>query len=107
LVVVEPGVQVVEDYGEEVFFVDGWYWLRTDGRWYRSRHHTGGWAFVEPRYVPGRLAHVPPGQYKHWKREMKAEKAMAKEERRMVKEERHEERREERDEGHGHGKGKR
>ncbi|MBL8940196.1 MAG: hypothetical protein JNM69_36955 [Archangium sp.] len=26
LVVVQPGVQVVEDFDEEVFFVDGWYW---------------------------------------------------------------------------------
>jgi hypothetical protein len=90
LVVVEPGVQVVEDYGEEVFFVDGWYWLRADGRWYRSRHHRGGWVFVEPRYVPSRIVQVPPGRYKHWKRAMKEEKAMAKEER-----------------GKGHGKEKR
>ena len=37
LVVVQPGVQVVQDYGDEVFFVDGWYWCRRDNYWFRTR----------------------------------------------------------------------
>lgn len=66
LVVVSPGIQVVEDYGDEVYFVDSWYWVRHDGRWYRARDHRGGWVFVE-RGVPTRLVKLQPGKYKHFK----------------------------------------
>jgi hypothetical protein len=65
---VQPGVQVVEDYDEEVFFVDGRYWMRApDGRWCRARDHRGGWVYVEPRVVPARLVRMPPGHYKHYR----------------------------------------
>ena len=37
LVYIQPGVQVVEGYGEEVFFYGGWYWCRRPGGWYRAR----------------------------------------------------------------------
>jgi hypothetical protein len=67
LVVVSPGVQVVPEVDEEVFFTDGWYWVRRDKAWYRSRVHTGGWAVVPVRAVPARLVKVPPGHYKRWK----------------------------------------
>ena len=40
----EPGVQVVEDNDEEVFFVDGYYWHPgPDGVWFRTRTWRGGW----------------------------------------------------------------
>jgi hypothetical protein len=94
LVVVEPGIQVVPDYGEEVFFVDGWYWHRGGSVWYRTRDHRGGWVVVEPRYVPVRLTRIPPGHYKHWKAERKWEKAERREEKREEKAERREEKRE-------------
>lgn len=68
LVVVSPGVQVVEDYGDEVFFVDGWYWCRRDTHWFRTRDHRGGWVVVDRRYVPATLVKVPPGHYKHYKK---------------------------------------
>ena len=68
LVVVEPGVQVVEDHDEEIFFVDGWYWLRGEQAWYRSRDHRGHWVVVGPKMVPARLLKFPPGHYRHWKR---------------------------------------
>ena len=42
LVVVQPGVQVVEDNDEEVFFVDNYYWVRRGPNWYRARDHRGG-----------------------------------------------------------------
>jgi hypothetical protein len=74
LVVVSPGVQVVPEVDEEVFFTDGYYWVRRDSVWYRSRVHTGGWVVVPGRAVPGRLVKIPPGHYKHWK-PAKAEKA--------------------------------
>lgn len=67
LVVVQPGVQVVEDFDDEVFFVDGWYWCRRDGRWFRTKSHRGGWVFVE-RGVPMSLVKLPPGQYRKWKK---------------------------------------
>lgn len=72
LVVVQPGVQVVEDYDEEVFFVDGWYWTRRDARWYRAKDHHGGWVVVENRGVPGTIVRFPPGQYRKWKKGKKA-----------------------------------
>ena len=67
LVVVSPGVRVVEDYDDEVFFVDGWYWCRRDAHWFRTRDYHGGWVVVERRYVPATLVKVPPGHYKHYK----------------------------------------
>ena len=49
MVVVAPGVQVVEDYDEEVFYDDGWYWYRDGGSWYRSHDHHGNWVVVHKR----------------------------------------------------------
>jgi hypothetical protein len=66
LVVVSPGVYVVEDYDQEVFFVDGWYWSRHGEVWYRTRDHRGSWVAAPPRFVPVKLAHVPPGRYRHF-----------------------------------------
>lgn len=67
LVVVAPGVQVVPEIDHEVFFVDGFYYARHDGGWYRSHSHRGGWAYVPPPRVPGRIASFAPGKYKRWK----------------------------------------
>jgi hypothetical protein len=68
MVEVSPGVLVVHDYDQEVFFVDGRYWMRwRDGRWYRANDHRGGWVSTEPRAVPGPLARLPPGTYRHYK----------------------------------------
>jgi hypothetical protein len=67
LVVVEPGIQVVQDYDDEVYFVDGWYWCRRDGNWFRTRDHHGGWVYIEQRGVPVNIVKVPPGKYKHYK----------------------------------------
>jgi hypothetical protein len=67
LVVVSPGVQVVRDYREEVFFVDGWYWCRRDSYWFRTRDYRGGWVVVERPYVPATLVKIPPGHYKHYR----------------------------------------
>ena len=72
LVVVQPGVQVVEDQDEEVFFVDNWYWVRSGPRWYRTRNHGGGWVVVEHQHVPPTLVRFRPGQYRRWKHGRKA-----------------------------------
>jgi hypothetical protein len=66
LVVVSPGIQVVPDVDDEVFFVDGYYWARRDRGWYRSRSHRSGWVFV-PRGVPAALVKMPKGKYRRWK----------------------------------------
>jgi hypothetical protein len=95
LVVVSPGVQVVPDYGEEVFFVNGWYWLRRDEVWYRTRDHRGGWVMVPRRAVPVALVRLPPGKYKHWrKEEEKAERRERKAEEKAWKREAKEDRKE-------------
>jgi hypothetical protein len=68
MVEVEPGVLVVQDYDDEVFYTSGWYWVRgRDGRWYRTRDHRGGWVVVEQPVVPAVLVRVPPGRYKRHK----------------------------------------
>ena len=65
VVEVQPGVYVVPERDDEVFFVDGWYWTRwNDGRWYRTRNHRGGWVVVHQPAVPVHLARVAPGHYK-------------------------------------------
>lgn len=69
LVTVQPGVQVVADYDEPVFFVDGFYWRFYDGYWYRSNSYYSGWYFYERPPVavlridrPYAYAHYrPPG----------------------------------------------
>jgi len=66
LVVIEPGVQVVPQVNEEIFFVDGFYWVRRDTRWYRSHDHRSGWVVVDSRGVPARLVKYPPGHYRKW-----------------------------------------
>ncbi len=70
MVVVQPGIQVVENQDEEVFFVGGWYWCRRGDYWYRARSPRASFAYVEPQRVPYRLAYLPPpGHYRHWRRE--------------------------------------
>src|SRR5512135_1414386 len=68
LVVVRPGIQVVEDYDEEVFFTGGWYWARRGPYWYRARGPRATFVMVEPRRVPVALVRLPPGQYRHWRK---------------------------------------
>ena len=98
LVVVQPGIQVVENYHEEVFFTRGYYWVRRGPYWYRARGPRATFALIEPRYVPVGLRRLPPGQYKHWRRaEAKESRREEKAERKAWKERGHGE--------HGHGRG--
>jgi hypothetical protein len=66
LVEVEPRVEVVQDIGEEVFFVDGYYWARHGDGWYRAHDRRARWGYVEPHRVPGALVRIPPGYYRNW-----------------------------------------
>ena len=39
LVEIQPGVWVVSDYDDSVFYSDGYYWRWNSGVWYRSSVH--------------------------------------------------------------------
>ena len=90
LVVVQPGIQVVEGCHEEVFFHRGWYWCRRPDGWYRSRSPQARFEWIERRRVPVGLVSMPEGRYRNWRHEERRE--VRHEERR---EERHDERRHE------------
>jgi hypothetical protein len=102
-VVVSPGVQVIPEVREEVFFHDGWYWVRRDEVWYRSRTHRSGWMMVPPPRVPPRLVALPPGKYRNWRAEKEERKAERKAAKRAEQRERHEEHGHGGGHGHGHG----
>lgn len=52
LAVVGPGIWVVEDYHEPVFYTGGFYWASRGGIWYRSRYHHTGFIRVHNHGVP-------------------------------------------------------
>ena len=83
---------MVAEQDEEVFYSNGWYWVQRDGYWYRARNPRSAFVFVDRRRVPVAVVHLPPGHYRHWRRE-------------EAREERREWREHERREWHkGHGR---
>jgi hypothetical protein len=92
LVAVQPGIQVVEGFGEEVFFSSGWYWCRRPNGWYRARSPRASFEWVEARRVPRGLVRLPEGHYRNWHRE---EAHARRDERHAERREEHRERREE------------
>jgi hypothetical protein len=107
LVVVQPGIQVVENWDEEVFFTGGYYWVRRDDRWYRARGPSAAFVYVEPRRVPPGLVRMPPGQYVRYRKheekaERKAWKRQEKAEKKAWKEQEKAEKKGGKHEGHGH-----
>lgn len=65
LVDVQPGVQVIADWNEPIFFVNGFYWRYYGDTWYRSTYYTGGWAYAPPPPVLLRVDR--PHQYAHYR----------------------------------------
>lgn len=70
LVEVSPGVQVVADYDDSVFYSDGYYWRNDGGNWYRSTYYSGGWGYYAspPRAIisinqPYRYRNYRPSGY--------------------------------------------
>src|SRR5262245_44953360 len=69
LVTVSPGVQVIADYDEPIFYTDGFYWRYYGGVWYRSTVYTGGWVYARPPVAVLRIdrpygyAHYRPAGY--------------------------------------------
>ena len=67
LVEVSPGVRVVRDCDEEVFFHGGYYWHPGPrGAWFRTRSYRGGWEMAPRHAVPMALVRLPPGHYRHF-----------------------------------------
>jgi hypothetical protein len=66
LVEVSPGVEVVADYDEPVFYSDDAYWVNRGGIWYTSGWYRGGW--VRAGRVPDRVGHIEhPEAYRHYR----------------------------------------
>jgi len=65
LVAVSPGVSVIADYDEPIFYNDGFYWRYYGGGWYRSPYYTGGWAYARP---PAAILRIDrPYTYRHYR----------------------------------------
>lgn len=65
LVYAAPGVQVVADYDEPVFFADSFYWRFSGGYWYRSPYYNRGWVSARP---PGAVLRIDrPQAYAHYR----------------------------------------
>lgn len=66
MVEVEPGVQVVEDYDQPVFYSDGLYWRYENGAWYRSNYYDR--AYVRGYNVPVQVQRIDrPERYVHYR----------------------------------------
>jgi hypothetical protein len=89
MVVIQPGVQVIPQISQEVFLVDGVYYARHGGGWYRAPDpHSASWLVVPANAVPAPLVKLPPGKYKNWKpskEEKAAEKAQKKQAKKAAK----------------------
>jgi len=68
LVEISPGVEVLADWNEPIFFADDFYWVFRGGFWFRSGWYGGGWARWDnvPPHVRG-IAH--PESYAHYRPE--------------------------------------
>jgi hypothetical protein len=65
MVYISPGVQVIEDYDQPVFYSSSFYWHYNDGLWYRSRSYTGGWVRVTA--APAAIVRIQqPSMYVHY-----------------------------------------
>jgi hypothetical protein len=66
LVEVSPGVEVIADYDEPIFFADDYYWVYRGGVWYSSTWYGGGW--VRAEHVPGHILGISrPEAYVHYR----------------------------------------
>jgi hypothetical protein len=65
LVYVAPGVQVLADYDEPIFYAHDFYWRFQNGRWYRSFSFASGWVEVPPTAAVARIQR--PQTYAHYR----------------------------------------
>ncbi len=72
LIEISPGVQVIADYDEPVFYSDNYYWRFEGGIWYRSHNHRRDWVRIEA--PPERVRRIErPTAYIHYRANMRAE----------------------------------
>ena len=68
MVEVNPGVWVVEDYPQPVFYSRNYYWRYSDGVWYRSATLWDAPVRVRVGYVPVRLRRIDsPAAYVYYR----------------------------------------
>ncbi|HEX3759146.1 MAG TPA: hypothetical protein VHW23_10585 [Kofleriaceae bacterium] len=72
LVVISPGVQVIADLDEPIFYSGNYYWRNQGGFWYRSTSHASGWARVGVAPVEIRTIERPSA-YVHYHGEARAQ----------------------------------
>jgi len=69
LVAISPGVQVIADADDPLFYADGYYWLYRDNVWLRSDSYRGGFARIDANMVPYDLRTLDsPNTYAHYAR---------------------------------------
>lgn len=67
LIEISPGVQVVADADEPLFYAHGAYWLHRDGYWFTSSNYFRGFARVDFAMVPQQLRTIErPEAYAHY-----------------------------------------
>jgi len=68
-VVIVPGTHVyyVSDTDYDVYRYGRFWYMNSDGRWYRSRSYRGPWIYVGYRVVPSEISYVPPRYRRHWR----------------------------------------
>jgi len=94
LVYVSPGVQVIADYDEPIFYSDNYYWRYNGGVWYRSPSHTRGWVRVST--VPVAVRRIDrPNAYIRYRATARAD-VQRRQERQELINDRNQERREDR-----------
>ncbi len=100
MVYISPGVQVIEDHHEPVFYTSSVYWRYNGGIWYQSRNYTGGWVRVSS--PPPAIVRIErPTMYVRYRASARGNasaNAAAQQERREDKQEAKEERREDKQE---------
>src|SRR5512139_3344885 len=71
LIEVSPGVMVIADADEPIFYSRNNYWLYRDGYWFRSNDYRSGYARVEFTYVPNEIRVIErPQLYVHYTRNL-------------------------------------
>lgn len=66
LVYVSPGVSVIADYDEPIFYSDNFYWRYYGGSWYRSPYYNRGWVYYSA--PPRAITRIErPYAYRHYR----------------------------------------
>ena len=65
LVYVSPGVSVIADYNEPVFYSDNYYWRYDNNGWYRSSYYDRGWTYARPPVAVMQIQ--SPYAYRHYR----------------------------------------